>query len=151
MQPSSPHPPPSAFRVHTYVYVARAKVTVSRSFFQCHLIQEKHISCGCDDVTFLLAVSDKWSVIRVRLRHIHVKTFGSAMHYCITNWYVTVVIHNRLLILLLVLTNAMAICCNTYANHLRASVHTKYITMACIIICNQNETADCTKCIIHFV
>ena len=78
MQPSSPHPPPSAFRVHTYVYVARAKVTVSRSFFQCHVIQEKHISCGCDDVTFLLAVSDNWSAVRVRLRHIHVKKKAAA-------------------------------------------------------------------------
>ena len=35
--------PPSAFRAHTCVYVARAKVNVSRSFLPCHVIHDTHI------------------------------------------------------------------------------------------------------------
>jgi len=31
----------------TRVYVARAKVNVSRSFLQCHVIYDTHISTGC--------------------------------------------------------------------------------------------------------
>jgi len=38
--------PPSAFRAHTCVYVARAKVNVSRSFLPCHAIHDTHISTG---------------------------------------------------------------------------------------------------------
>ena len=38
--------PPSAFRAHTCVYVARAKVNVSRRFLPCHVIHDTHISTG---------------------------------------------------------------------------------------------------------
>jgi len=38
--------PPSAFRANTRVYVARAKVNVSRSFLPCHVIHDTHISTG---------------------------------------------------------------------------------------------------------
>jgi len=108
MQPSSP-PPPSAFRVHTYVYVARANVTVLRRFFQCHMIQDEHISCGYVDamtshfssssnVTWYKMIScgfadamtshfsSRLTIIpacrEVRLRHIHVKSFANVVVVC---------------------------------------------------------------------
>jgi len=46
-------PPYSAFRAHTSAIVARAKANVSRSFYQCHVIHDTHISCGSDDVMCL--------------------------------------------------------------------------------------------------
>jgi len=71
---SLPHPiPRSAFRAHTSAIVARAKVNVSRSFYQCHVIHDTHISCGSDDVTHLSEQSERQiNVVQVRLRHIHV-------------------------------------------------------------------------------
>ena len=37
---------PSAFRAHTCVYVARAKVNFSRSVLPCHVIHDTHICTG---------------------------------------------------------------------------------------------------------
>ena len=66
-------PPHSAFRAHTSAIVARAKVYVSRSFYQCHVIHDTHISCGSDDVTRLSEQSERQiNAVQVRLRHIHV-------------------------------------------------------------------------------
>jgi len=39
-------PSPSAFRAHTCLYVARAKVNVSRSFLPRHVIHDTHIITG---------------------------------------------------------------------------------------------------------
>ena len=86
-----PPPSPSAFRVRTYIYVTRAKVTVSRRFFQCHVIQDKHTSCGCDYVTFLLAVSENFTVGDVRLRRIHVN-----INLCLLLPYLKMVNFNNL-------------------------------------------------------
>ena len=73
MQPSSP------FRVHTYLYVARAKVTVSRRFFQYHVIQDEHISCGYADAMtshFSSRLTRIPACREVRLRHIHVNNLA---------------------------------------------------------------------------
>jgi hypothetical protein len=64
--------PPSPFRAHTSAIVARAKVNVLRSFYQCHVIHDTHISCGSDDVTCLSEQSERQiNAVQVRLRHIH--------------------------------------------------------------------------------
>jgi len=49
--------PRSTFRAHSPVIVARAKVEVSRSLYQCHVIHDTHMSCGSDDITRLSSVS----------------------------------------------------------------------------------------------
>ena len=57
--PPTPHPIlRSAFRAHTSAIVVRAKVNVSRSFYQCHVIHDTLISCGSDDVTCLSEQSE---------------------------------------------------------------------------------------------
>jgi len=56
-------PPPlstSAFRTHTCVYVARAKVNVSRSFLPCHVIRDTHISTGYGVTSRVLTYQVTW-------------------------------------------------------------------------------------------